>query len=629
MKKKFRILILYDDLALSQPVAEQVAGAGYSVDSLAMGSLSPDQVARTSSDLILLVIGGVSHRALEVLDSLHRHSATRHIPIMALSGSAELEYELLDIFDFLTFPIDYRRLLDGIDQLYRGRHGGSVKTFGELGDAGLKLFQSFLILHSGLHFDQRNSKLLERGLHRRMRAVRAWDYSEYFHYLQTFYESRRELQKLLSLLTVGETFFFRYRAHFEALQNDVIPEIIRRKAAERTLRIWSAGCSTGEEPYSLAILLREHFPQLSDWKVSILGTDINYRSLRQAREAIYNPRALRVLDPIYRNKYFRARDNRYILVPSIRDMVRFAHLNLQTCSYPSVENGTAGIDILFCRNVMIYFGLPTTRRIIKRFSRCLNPEGAMFLGHSETLTSVSRDFNAVHAHGGFYFRLRPPGESAAAIFEVREDQGETVAVERPEPAPAPGGVPAPVPEIPTPSQGGEPPPEADLVALLEEGDQAFLRERFDVAADAYQTILSRQPDHVRALVGMGFIEANRGDYREAFEYGERALAVDDLCVEAYFLQGMILELGDDYDGAIAEYRKALLLDLNFIMPHYNLSRIYRRQGQYPEARRALRNVLRLLEKAADEEIIPLSGGLSRAVFLEVCREDSDRLAADG
>jgi chemotaxis protein methyltransferase CheR len=155
--------------------------------------------------------------------------------------------------------------------------------------------------------------------------------------------------------------------------------------------------------------------------------------------------------------------------------------------------------------------------------------------------------------------------------------------------------------------------------------QAFNREDFSTASRSYDEILRHDPLHVSALVGKGFILANQGQYDEAVECCGRALTVNDLCPEAYYLRGLILEMAEDFAGAVSEYRKALLLDMDFVMPHYNLSKVFWRQGRLRDARRELNNTRHILEKTADEEIIPFSGGLTRAVFLEVCLEDAARL----
>jgi len=610
----FLVLVVDDDHALCNALSGVLLGAGCRVECLRTGEGDYQTIRQMAPDLVILDVSVTDSAGFETLRRLEVQRATKRIPVIATSSRAELEYELLDAFDFLPKPIDQRRLLEDVALLQANRQVRGL-GYGPMGEEELLLFQDYLLSHSGLHFDQRNIKILERGLQRRMRAIGARDYGDYYRYLDKYGESRQEQKKLLGLLTVGETYFFRYLAHFDALIQHVLPELIARNSARRTLRIWSAGCSTGEEPYTLAMLLNEHFPQLADWDVQILGTDINKVALRRARDGVYGPRALRVTDVAYREKYFQRVGSAYVVDARIRDMVRFAYLNLQTGVFPSPENGTDQVDILFCRNVMIYFRLVTTRRIVEKFSRCLRPEGFLFLGHAETLINISDRFHRQQQSGGFYYQLRD--ERAA---------GDTPQPLPVNPLPL---LPPPVllPPRPVPAVAASPPPAAapsppDLPGLFARAEQEFNRENFRTASQSYDIILRHMPQHVGAMVGKGFILANEGRHEEALAVCDQALAVDDLRPEIYFLRGLICELQDDLAGALSEYRKALLLDMAFIMPHYNLSKVFWRLGRQRDARRELNNTVRLLEKAADEAIIPHSGGLSRAVFLEVCREDT-------
>jgi chemotaxis protein methyltransferase CheR len=298
-------------------------------------------------------------------------------------------------------------------------------------------------------------------------------------------------------------------------------------------------------------------------------------------------------------------------------MVRFAYLNLQTGAFPSLDNGTSNIDILFCRNVMIYFRLVTTRRIVEKFSRCLSPGGFLFLGHAETLINISDRFQRQHQAGGFFYQLRDE-ETADAVPSLPPP----VTALRPPPRSPQPSSPVPPPVCPLPAAA---PPAPDLQELFVRAEQEFNRENFRTASQSYDTILRHTPQHVGATVGKGFILANEGRYEQALEACTQALAIDDLRPEVYFLQGLICELQNDLEGALSEYRKALLLDMEFIMPHYNLSKVFWRLGRPRDARRELNNTIRLLEKTADEALIPHSGGLSRAVFLEVCRDDAGQL----
>jgi chemotaxis protein methyltransferase CheR len=620
MKDVFNVLIVDEDHELCRALSDTISDAGYRVECLS-GSENPVPAIRElAPDAIILDVSMPEARGLETLRRLETHRHSRKMPVIVTSRQAELEYELLDAFDFLPKPVDEQRLLEDLALLVACARTGGPTPYPPLTGTELNLFEDFLVTHSGLHFDQRNSKILERGLNRRMRAVHAVTYRDYFAYLEKYQESRQELKKLLGLLTIGETYFFRYLPHYEALIQSVIPEFIERNRQKRSLRIWSAGCSSGEEPYSIAMVLLEHFPELADWDVRILATDINKRAIRQAREGVYRPRALRVTESRYAERYFRPLGGAFVIDRRVGDMVDFSYLNLQTGVFPSVLNGTAEVDILMCRNVMIYFRLPTIKRIVEKFSQCLRPGGYLFLGHAETLANISERFQRLHNAGGFYYRLRGGGESPK---ESPEPKSGTVSMV---PALARVVQPSPPPPPPARRKPAPPPPSGpDPEEMYRRAIQAFNREEFKAASRDYDEVLRHESRHVGALVGKGFILANQGEYDGAVEFCNRALAEDDLCPEAYFLRGLILEMSEDWKGAVEEYRKALLLDLNFIMPHYNLSKIFWRQGRSRDARRELNNTRHLLETAAEEDVIPHSGGLTRAVFLEVCLEDTSKL----
>lgn len=596
-----------------------LTAAGHRVRLLAPAENPFAAVREGGCDVLVLGIELPGRLGLERLRRFETGRLSRQLAVLVVSNRPELGYELPDAFDFLATPVDLSRLLD--DVRHAGRNRSRDGREGHLADPERGLFQDFLARHSGLHFDQRNLKILERGLLRRMRALGSGDFRDYFSYLETFHEARQELKKLLALLTVGETYFFRYLAHFEALRHHALPDIVELNRSHRTLRLWSAGCSTGEEPYSLAIMLREHFPELADWEVRILATDINQMALNQARRGIYGQRALRVTDGELVEKYFRPHGKNYELAPSIRAMVDFRYLNLQTGSYPSAETATADIDLLFCRNVMIYFSQETSRTVVERFSRALRPGGFLFLGHAETLAYLNSSFQRVVQHRGFYYRLpadSPPRPPSAAVVATPSEPPAA-------PAPAP---PASVPAEPGLVREEEGVPVAiEATALFRRGEEAFAREEFALADKLFVQTLARVPDHVGALTGRGFVCANRNDLAGALAFAQRALAVDDLSAAAYFLRGLVAELEQDWALAREEYRKALLIDLDLIMPHYHLSRVFSRLGRAADARRELSNTLRLLERLPGETLVHHSGGLTREVFLEICRAQLNQLPA--
>jgi chemotaxis protein methyltransferase CheR len=205
-----------------------------------------------------------------------------------------------------------------------------------------------------------------------------------------------EMVSLLNEITIGETYFFRNRPQLDAIRKIVLPAIIEAKSkiGQTRLRIWSAGCSTGEEPFTLSMmLLEESHDRLKGWTTEILATDLNERSIAHAKAGCYGEYSTRNLDPHFRNKYFRVADDKLQLQPEVKNNVIFSRLNLLDNSRMLFAQN---IDLILCCNVLIYFDTTSKRRVIQRFYRTLLPHGYLFLGHSESLYGINEDFRLVH-----------------------------------------------------------------------------------------------------------------------------------------------------------------------------------------------------------------------------------------
>lgn len=213
--------------------------------------------------------------------------------------------------------------------------------------------------------------------------------------------------KVVEAMTTNETSFFRDVGPFETLRRSVLPELARARAGSRSLRVWSAAASTGQEPYSIALLLREHFPQLEGWDVRILGTDINGAVIDRAREGSYRQLEVnRGLPAPLLVKYFERQGLDWRLAPAVRELVRFERLNLLD---PWTRVGPC--DVVFLRNVLIYFDLVTRRQILRRVREVLRPDGYLFLGCAETPLGVDEAFARVEFEKTFYYRPSPRSDS--------------------------------------------------------------------------------------------------------------------------------------------------------------------------------------------------------------------------
>jgi chemotaxis protein methyltransferase CheR len=257
------------------------------------------------------------------------------------------------------------------------------------------------------HPDNKLRLLLDR-CGRRMKELQVTSLREYFECLTVKPTRQGELIALLNEITIGETCFFRNQPQLDALRQILVPKIIEAKARLplRHLRIWSAGCSTGEEPYTLSMLLMEEsFGRLKDWVVEIIATDLNERSLAHARNAVYGTYSTRNLTTYYRQKYFLPVADQLQVQPAVRGTISFSRVNL---SDEARMTFIKSLDLIFCCNVLIYFDIASKRRVIQHFYNNLLPHGYLFMGHSESLYGVSDDFHLVHLPGATaYVKAEP------------------------------------------------------------------------------------------------------------------------------------------------------------------------------------------------------------------------------
>ena len=618
MTRLLKIYVIDDDMELCQDLRGWLSDANHEVTCSPAGRTLTNVLLEYQPDLIILGMTRYAGEGMDIYRKLSNHRQLRQVPMIVVSDDSSLEYEMLDAFDFQVRPFDRERLQVCLERLSGSRKYLSNVSFAETELSSLK---NFLLEHSGLHFSHHNQRILERGLMRRIQALRMESFPAYFRYLTATPDNYDELNKLLGLLTVGETSFFRYRSHREAFIHYVIPKLIEQNKSHCKLRIWSAGCSTGEEPYSVAILLLEHFPELAGWDVQILATDINKRSLRLAREGLYGERSLRMMEESLRERYFEKVDNYFLISAQVKRMVRFDFFNLQTDNFPA-GNSTAGdIDLLFCRNVLIYFELGTIRQIVEKFSQSLSPQGYLFLGHAETMQNVSDRFQRHHQNNAFFYQNKEnaPKRVSDKVLAKRTQLAEkTVLASAKAESKSAVVVAEPSQDVPEQAQKVV---RRDPDQLYRDASTAFDHERFADSAVLFEELLEQQPTNPKALVGKGLLLANQGKYADARICCARAIKGNDLLPEAYLLRGLILDMEGLLERALVEYQKVLWLAPAFIMAHYLSAKVHDRLTDTEKKLRSLRNTARALEQASAQSTVPFSGGLSRGVFLEIVRRE--------
>jgi chemotaxis protein methyltransferase CheR len=479
----------------------------------------------------------------------------------------------------------------------------------QLTPAEYQRFRDFVLERIGLDFSEDKRHMLGRGLAEAMRATSCTNLDEFYALLRRSSVTSLVWDQLVSALTVGETYFLRNTSHFDALSKFILPEIMtQREHSSRRIRIWSAGCSTGEEPYSIAILLSEVIPNPDSWNITILATDINRDALRKAREGLYGPWSFRGVDKRIQDTYFRLDGRQYAIADRIKRMVTFEYLNLVGDYYPSLTNNTNAMDVIFCRNVTIYFSPQVTLEVVKRFHNCLTDGGWLIPGPSEPNMIFYGDFEFKNFPGTVVYRKAPPVPAAAQPASAFLPQtppfvsAPLIMKSRPPAAPP---RPVELPKTATP-----PDPYQVALDLLQEG-------KVDEALVKLYEKLDRNADFVTAYYTLGKIYANKGNLEEAQHWCERAIKKDKLHPEPYYTLSLVYEQHGLIDMAMDALKKTIYLDRNFVLAHYNLAQIYQRQGDMVSARKSLQNAQRLLEGKPRDELVPEGDGLMVGRLLEL------------
>lgn len=506
------------------------------------------------------------------------------------------------------------------------------------GEADAAAFRSLIEEHIGFHCDGLTTAELDALLQGRLRATGSADLTAYRTLLASPVTRRVELAELAQRITVGETYFFREPHHFEVLTQVVAPERMRRRPAGDRMRVLSVGCSSGEETYSLAISLREALGPEAD-RAAIQGIDVHPGAVERARRAWYSKWALRSTPDELRARYFRPEGPGYTLLDEIRRDVLLEERNL--FEEDPAFWVPASIDVIFCRNVIMYFSPNRIRDAVERFANALVPGGYLFLGHSETLHGVSNTFETVHGNGTFcYVRRASMHPPAPPPRRAGNDRPRPRVAANPPASPtswidAIDGAWRHVDALasrsraPTPRalEGGLAPPKllarcaADPRAALEGATALFRAERFQEAL----AMLDRDPQAFASSAEIQLVRAailtNQGSFAAAEETCHTILSLDPWSPSARYLLAICRAQGGDLAQAAELHRRAIEIDPAFAMSHMQIGMLARRGGDRAAARASLRAALRLLEQEDSPTLTLLCGGFSRWVLIEMCRAE--------
>jgi chemotaxis protein methyltransferase CheR len=474
----------------------------------------------------------------------------------------------------------------------------------------------FIAETMGLHFPPERRADLQRGMAGAADEFGFADVAACADWLLSTPLTTTQFQVLVSHFTVGETYFFREKKMFDVLAERILPELVRsRRNREQRLRFWSAACCTGEEPYSLAILLHQVLPDLPDWRVTILATDINGRFLQKAAAGVYGEWSFREAPAWFKDRYFQGTgDGRYALLPEIKKRVTFAHLNLVEDVYPSPATGTDAMDVIFCRNVLMYFTPSQARKVVENLCRALADDGWLVVSPSEGSQALFSQFVPVNFPGVILYQKNDATVRTASVWPPTpsSEPATVVAPALEAPVPRTQQMPAALPAEPPPPPPVDEPERAETpcpsfavaAALCQQGHYA---EAVETLLASFATHTAPEPQ-VFSLLARAL--ANRGDLAAALAWCDRWVVADKLDPSGHYLRAVVLqELGDN-EQARRALQRAIYLHPDFVLAHFALANLARSCGTIAEAKKHFAIALELLRGYQPDDLLPESDGLT-------------------
>ncbi len=440
-----------------------------------------------------------------------------------------------------------------------------------LPDELLGQLSDFVELQLGLCYPRARWPDLERGLRRAAPELGFSDAEECARWLVGSRRKRTEVEQLATHLTIGETYFFRDPKSFATLENFVLPMLVeKRRSSSKRLRIWSAGCCTGEEAYSIAMSVTRCVPDFADWHITILGTDVNPQYLHKAAVGIYSQWSFRGAFAGIKERYFReVAPNRFEVKPEIKKLVTFSCLNFVEDIYPSLETNTTAMDIVFCRNVLMYFSRGHAQKVVVNLRRSLVEGGWFFASATEASPELLRGLErAEFPEASIYRRAEAPPPPVIPPFKV----------ERPKPLPRP--------------------PAADAPRAVGKRAKAGSPESID-----------------REIIARNL--ADHGHLGAALAECEKAIAANKVDPGSHYLRGVILQEQGELGEAAKSLRAAIYLDPKFVIAHFAMGNLMLRLGRHTDAVRTFETARTLLESFAAETVLPHSEGITAARLLTI------------
>lgn len=486
------------------------------------------------------------------------------------------------------------KILNNFIQTETENNTGWEDIHSSLSRENLLIIRELIQKRTGLFFPESKFLMLKKSIHSIFLNAQATTFNEYIAYLASK-KGEEHFKKLISLITINETYFFRGKEHFEILKNHLLPELIAKESSNsKTLSIWSAGCSTGEEAYSIAMIVKELIPEIDTWKINIIASDIDETALNTGRKGEYNRWSFRSVEPNIISKYFTRKGDIYQVKEGYKPLVSFINHNLLSDPPPDAGNGNNKFDIILCRNVTIYFKKETTMSIASKFHQCLREEGYLIVGHSEYSTDNYIQFKS---------RVLPN----AIIYQKITSKKSTNDVPLPLPLARKISSNKPTVNYPPQSKNVNLHEHRNAVseetALFNEAIHYYNNKNYESAIDRFFRVLDINPENIRACWMLCHISANMGHYEDAIAWGNRCIMIDPLFKESYYILSIIHTEQKEFNEAINKLKKVIYIDPDFALGYFALGNIYALMHLRPQADECFKAASNMLKSKPSDEVI--------------------------
>ena len=505
-------------------------------------------------------------------------------------------------------------------------------------------FVALIAKQTGIEIRAQNYGSMGDNIFTRMKALKLVSPQAYYNLLSSFNpDSEDEWQKFVCLITNRESYFFRDKGQFSLLRNTILPELIRRNQRTKTLRVCSAGCSTGQEPYSIAILLRELIPELTQWNLTILGIDINRESLDHGKKALYNTWSFRQVEEDIKTRYFKNSAGYYQLHDEIRPLVKFHQVNLTRDPFPRLDSELRDMDLIICRNVFIYFTDQAISQVVEKFFQTLKPNGYLMSGHAELGNHHVKAFQVKLFPESVLYQRRtgdfsqlshqptlsksykpasppldipiPAREEPKPIFNQTNAFFPAAPVATPTPT-IPRQVNPKTPELV--STTTKSPVNADEDSLLKEVEQLVKHKSYNLAQTKLEQILKRSPNHFRSAYLMAELQANLGNYDKAKKWCNTAISLNAFSANPHHLIAHIEEEQGNFEEAKKALKTIIYLEPDGVAAYVSLGNLYQQEGDFTRSQKMQKSALKILQTLPQESKIPDLGNISvEALILEL------------